>query len=151
LLGTYIHESGAPHNTFIKNNFVFLADQDDGVEIVNISDPIYLENNLVFVSEWFDGLEIIDISKPIHPEEIYRYNQSKETKMVYVDQNLIYVADGYYGLAILQMNIQSSVITFPNSKTESLTESTSEGIPGLTFFMVVLSLGIAFMKRKKPE
>ena len=121
LLGTYKHGSGAPHNTIIHENVVFLADMEDGVEIIDISDPtspsfisstrtggyawdLQLYKNLLYVVDYNEGLKIFDISDYGYLIEIGYFKRSSFSSIHITENDLAFITAYKGELQILNIS-----------------------------------------------
>jgi hypothetical protein len=121
LLGTYKHGSGAPHNTIIHENVVFLADMEDGVEIIDITDPsspsfisstqtggyawdLQLYKNLLYVVDYNEGLKIFDISDDGNLIEIGYFNSSSFSSIHITENDLAFITAYKGELQILNIS-----------------------------------------------
>jgi hypothetical protein len=121
LLGTYKQGIGAPHNTIMIDNFVFLADTLDGVEVIDISDPttprfisststggyawdLQIYMNQLFVVDFNEGLKIFDISDYGNLMEIGSYSGSSFSNLYITDNGLAYITAYREGLKIIDIS-----------------------------------------------
>ncbi|MFX0205203.1 MAG: LVIVD repeat-containing protein [Candidatus Hodarchaeota archaeon] len=112
------------HNT---GNIVFLASQYEGVEIIDIKDPVnpiklanyyfgksinvvYAENNLAFIREMGGGFKILEITNITDPLELYHCSDVRTGQNFCVMNNLLYIPDSNFGLRIY--NISDPVNAF---------------------------------------
>ncbi len=110
-IGSY-NTPGRANKIFIRNNMAFIADGNEGLLILDISNParpvrsgsfdtpgftndVYVVENLAFLAEGVDdGLRIIDVSDPSNPRELSSVETSGHGISVCVTGNYAFVAGG---------------------------------------------------------
>lgn len=127
LLGTYKYGSGAPHNTIIVDDFVFLADMEDGVEIIDMSDPsspsfisstwtggyawdLQIYENLLYVVDYNEGLKIYNISDYGNLIEISNFTRLSFSSIHITENDLAFIT-AYTGELII-LNISDPTKPF---------------------------------------
>ena len=106
----------------ISGNYAYIADNETGLRIINISNPTNLQEtgfydtpgdalgvtvsgNYAYVADKYAGLRIIDISNPASPQEVGFYNTPGIASSVSISGNYAYIADGnFYGLRIVDIS-----------------------------------------------
>jgi hypothetical protein len=105
----------------VSGNYAYVADWDDGLAVINISDPmnpgdpiyedtsgiangLFVDGNFVFIADRGSGLAVIDISDPTNPEAPNYEDTVGEATDVYIDGDYAFVADGFQGLAVLNIS-----------------------------------------------
>jgi hypothetical protein len=114
-----------PHDMYVDENIVYLADYTDGLKIIDASDPSNLtqvgrfhdggevgtfdvSGDLVFIADFVDGIEIVNTSNPSQPTEIVQY----DTDIAYaynveINDNLAFVSNyiSQYENTLIILNI----------------------------------------------
>ncbi|MHA1341960.1 MAG: hypothetical protein ACTSO2_18480, partial [Promethearchaeota archaeon] len=86
------------------SSYSFVAPSQIGqFKEVNYITNVYINGSLACVTDFNDGLEIINITDPTDPQEIGQYNDGGSAWGVYVSGNIAYVADGDDGLEIINI------------------------------------------------
>lgn len=65
---------------------------------------VEVSGNNVFIADDGQGMRIIDISNPIFPEEKVHFDTDGSGNAVSVNDDFAYIADGYYGLRIIDIS-----------------------------------------------
>ncbi len=109
------------HGIFIYNNYAFLANDVNGLLILDISNPVnisvigqytpssfsafdvYVAGNYAYVTSSYGGLHLVDISNPYSPKPVSAYTLYAPSWGVFVSVNYIYVATHNLGLYILKL------------------------------------------------
>ncbi len=96
--------------TFERLDIWNISNVTDIVEIgvfysTGFAHRVAVSGNYAYVADERDGLEIIDISDPINPTKVYSYkfNITSRVYDVYIVGNKLYVAHGGYGLFIFDI------------------------------------------------
>ena len=121
----------AIYNLAANETSVFLAEGENGIEIVDVSNiynPIYsgiydtngsahnvtIQNNLMYISDGEEGIQIIDINNPQNPIFISsitpNYNSDVYAKAIIIDNSLIFFDKEWNELFIY--NIENPAIPF---------------------------------------
>ncbi|MBD3353107.1 MAG: hypothetical protein GF364_16620, partial [Candidatus Lokiarchaeota archaeon] len=118
-------DTGNATDVAIENNIVYVADWDNGVSCVNISDTIHpdilgtssvvynsinidVQNEIVYVAALSDGLRIIDVSDPTNPTELGHYSASGSVKDVQIMGCVAYLNVEGYGLEWIDISDSTS-------------------------------------------
>jgi len=118
-------DGGEANGISVSGSIVYIADGNDGLEIINITDPtnpiqigqfddggyardVFISGSLAFVADDTDGLEIINITDPTNPTEIGNFFDGGEANKVVVTGSIAYLADGTDGLEIVNVTNPSS-------------------------------------------
>ncbi len=106
---------------FVKGNYAFLADVDNGLRIVDISDKTYPEEKLIygpndrtirifpnndylFITGFqINGIDIVDISNPLTPVKITNIS-GINARDIFFQDTLMYIAADDYGLQVFSIN-----------------------------------------------
>ncbi|MFZ1599597.1 MAG: hypothetical protein WAW26_27415 [Anaerolineae bacterium] len=105
----------------LLNNFAYVADEEGGLQIIDVSNPINpvwrgafdtpgtaqgvsVVAGLAFVADGRRGLQLVDVGNPAPPLWRGAYDTPGYAYGVTVVGRLIYVADGDGGLVILRWN-----------------------------------------------
>lgn len=124
LLGGY-DSVGFAYDLQVSNNYVYLADGDNGFEIVDVSTPslcvrigfydtagtaygVFVTNNLAYVADGTNGLQIIDISVPASCTLTGGYVMAGTAYDVFISNSLAFVAAGTNGLQIVDVTTPGS-------------------------------------------
>ena len=62
-----------------------------------------LRDNIAYLANWNNGVTILDISNPAMPESLGAFNTSGTTTDIYVSGDLLFAADFFNGLVILDI------------------------------------------------
>ena len=120
-IGYYDDGSGFAYKVFVEGDYAFVADGEDGMEIIdvsNVSHPVNvsqyfeqgtiidLEINQDFAYLLNDGikLEIINITDPAQPQKIGQFNSSVKIHDFCVLNDFTYLTTAEYGLTILNVS-----------------------------------------------
>ncbi|QEE15862.1 LVIVD repeat-containing protein [Promethearchaeum syntrophicum] len=127
-------QDGIATDIFIKNDIAFLVDGSDGLEILDISDPLNIQElgqidndagslyaRKVFVSEDVaylavkdNGLKLVDISDPRNPTKIGFYWNNCSILDVIISEDVAYIAAGENGVEILNISNPSNIVQISN-------------------------------------
>ena len=119
-MGGY-NDGGLSWKIFLENNFIYLVDRIQGIEIINVtkkSNPqligkyqcqpfdIFIRNNFAYIAAGINkGLEIVDISNPSNPKKTGEIRADFEDAVgVYVKDNYAYLALKENGLKIIDIS-----------------------------------------------
>ena len=119
LAGTY-DTPGAAYGVAVEGNYAYVADDDDGIQVIDISDPanptlaghydtpgsaydVAVRGNYAYVAEYYSGLRVIDISDPTNPISAGFNAYSEKANGVDVAGNFAYVADTGFGLLVFDI------------------------------------------------
>ena len=117
--GTF-YISGFAYGVTVVGNYAYVADNDNGLQIIDISDPtapsltgtfdtsgfaydVTVVGNYAYVADDKSGLQIIDISDPTAPSLTGTFVTSGFAEGVTVVGNYAYVAGGFDGLEIINI------------------------------------------------
>ncbi len=128
------YDGGIPHQFFIDEDLLYLADHYNGLEIYNISVPnniqkigqiadtgdgetdgVFVNNNVAYTAEWHDStwdwkMVLIDVSDPTNPTNIVDYVDSdNEFVRFYVEDDICYTACLQSGFKILNVSNPMSI------------------------------------------
>jgi len=120
-VGEVYDGTGNARGIFVSGNYAYVADNTDGLEIIDISDPtnpvevgqvvdtgnaysVFVSGNYAYVADNTDGLEIIDISDPTNPVEVGQVVDTGSARGVFVSGNYAYVVDNTDGLEIIDIS-----------------------------------------------
>ncbi|MHA1474366.1 MAG: LVIVD repeat-containing protein [Promethearchaeota archaeon] len=115
------YDGGWAGGIFIRENFLFLADGGDGMEIIDISDlehlveigqvdddggyasAVIIQENIAYVADSDDGLEIIDVSNVSHPVKVGQYFEQGEIIDLEINQDIAYLLNDGIKLEIINI------------------------------------------------
>ncbi len=109
---------GWSYGIFVSGDFVYLANGNDGLAIVNIKDTknpylesqidtngyanaVFVYNDIAYVADGNSGLQIISIKDKANPEFLFNFNTKGYASDLFVDEKNVYLADGNNGLQII--------------------------------------------------
>jgi hypothetical protein len=119
------------HSIFIEDTYAYLSDYEDGLEIVDISDPSNLEiignytsgigssagstdacysNQLGFLASQNLGLEIINCTSPSNPHKITSYYSNHRIIRVMAIDDLVFLSEAHNGFKVLNITNNFSEI-----------------------------------------
>lgn len=115
----------------LKSNYAYIADSENGLVIVDVSDPsspvlagrsdvngsadnVAVEGDYAYVTDENNGLRIIDVSHPSLPVLVGNYDTGGTARGLAVSQNHAYVADGSNGLVVINVSDPTSPILAGN-------------------------------------
>lgn len=118
VIGSY-DSPGLSYGIAVQGTHAYLADWDNGLVILDISDPtnpeltgridtngyafkVNVRGDHAFVCDWDAGLAIIDISDPSHPVEVGRFSNVDHATDCSVLGDLVYLVD-WWGLRIVDV------------------------------------------------
>jgi hypothetical protein len=135
LLGTCIDSYSYGHAVILDRtrNLAYVADYEDGLEIVNISDPTelsiiasYMDNpnsvtwpgstdidymdGIIYLASQDNGLQIINVSDPFNPSKIEVYYNQNSVSRVDVSDHYIFINEVGKGLTILDRHDPTIVL-----------------------------------------
>jgi len=100
---------GYEQDVFIGENIAFVSTNDEGLQILDLTDPVNpvplgvyaatgwcatVIGNLAYSSAGYDGVHILNISDPSNPILAGYYNTSGSPNGLFVKDSIVYVADG---------------------------------------------------------
>src|SRR5436309_1420921 len=89
---------GEAHGVALSGNYAFVADNDAGMQVIDISNPanpqhagsynaagsalgVAVSGNYAYVMSYFYGLHVIDVSNPANPRRVGRYASAYSTSV----------------------------------------------------------------------
>ncbi|MEA3500486.1 MAG: hypothetical protein U9R41_05655, partial [Candidatus Marinimicrobia bacterium] len=132
--------TGIPKDVFVEGNYVYIASGEDGLSIIDVSNPfipslvknfstghfarkVIVEGNYAYITGGLGGLDIIDISDPNSPSLVSNFPTSGLINDVNIINNYIYVANGEEGLLILDISNPASPYEIASCQTEGFAYS----------------------------
>ena len=138
-LGNY-NTTGSAEDAVVSSdgNTLYIADQTNGLQIVDISDPAFpiflgeyktinsdtqvvvlsADENTAYLAENNNGLVILDISDPTTPLLINNYTDySANDIKISSDENTAYLASGFNGLVIVDISDPANPVYVNNYQT----------------------------------
>lgn len=144
-------------DVFLYENFAYMALYDEGLGIINITDPlnpgnpiyvdtigtpfkVHVSGGIAFVADYDEGLSIINVSNPLNPGSHVVINTIGSTLSVFVDDGYAYVADGENGLLIIDISNIFNEVNAHNTNFSiiliCITISASAGIISEILFLI---------------
>jgi hypothetical protein len=114
--------NGFAYGIFVQEDLAYVADWDNGLVVVNVSNPynpqevgfypfgiedIYVKGNNLYLAG-YEGFIIVDVSDSSNPIEIGRYEEIGWLKGVYVDGDNAYVVNKENKLIVLNITEEST-------------------------------------------
>jgi len=116
-----INDGSQARSVAVAGDYAYLADNDDGLRIYDISDPtnplsiahtnnapnsrgVAVSGNYVYLASLFDGLRIYDVSDPTNPINIGHTNDGGGAWSVVVSGDYAYLADTADGLQVFDVS-----------------------------------------------
>ncbi|NHJ31810.1 MAG: hypothetical protein FK732_03005 [Asgard group archaeon] len=138
-----LSDSGIAWKTFIANDYVYLVDRINGIEIIDISDianpqkigtydgqpfDIYVREDIAFIAAGTGkGLEIVDVSNPSSPKKVSEVStEFEDTVSVAIRNDLAYIANKENGIKIVNIKalrrpkVVANYSNLENGKTWSI-------------------------------
>ncbi|MFX0181929.1 MAG: LVIVD repeat-containing protein [Candidatus Hodarchaeota archaeon] len=140
LLGSYSDSYTFTHLVLIEGEYAYISDLEDGLEIINISNPselniighytsnvgptagstdAYKLGDLAFLASQSIGLEIINCSDPYNPEIVSSYYDNERVIRVYARENQVFISEAWNGFKILNITGYECVEIFHYTNTVS--------------------------------
>ena len=112
--------SGLAYGVFVAGDYAYVADENSGLQIIDISDPanVFLKGSYdtpgkayrvavkgyyAYVADYDEGLQIINVSKPDNPSFAGACNKIKYAEDVHVDNNYAYVVGSGPGFSVVDI------------------------------------------------
>lgn len=122
----YMELPGKPHDISLKGNYAFIAADQAGLCVVDISDPtspnllvtvpakhitydLFLCGDSAYVADGDSGVTVFDISNPALPILTRTYHTPGTAKGIIVKGNQLFVADGTAGLHKIAISSQDDL------------------------------------------
>jgi hypothetical protein len=133
MLGRCTDEYIFVHALVLDDGYAYVADYEDGLEIVNITNPadltiigdysanvgvtagstdLYKSGDLVFLASQSIGLEIINCSDPFNPVKIGSYYENHNINRVYSSDDQVFISEARNGFKILNITDTGCVEIF---------------------------------------
>lgn len=123
----YDNNNGYSEDLLVDGDYVYVADGEDGLQIVNISDPsnpvgignynstgyswgIAKSGNYVYLADGPGGTPIIDVSDPTDPQFVSSCPGGYDFQDVAISGNYAYLANTTYGLVIYNISGPSNPV-----------------------------------------
>lgn len=124
LVGSYKRRFGATGDiidTFVQDNFLYVACRSAGLKIFDITDPenpifkgsvvtgglaleVCVSGNIAAIADYYGHLKIIDVSNPSLPRIVATYETYIYISEIDISGNYVYVADDSSGLKIIDIS-----------------------------------------------
>lgn len=109
-------------DVYIENNLAFVADQIEGLLILNLSNivtptlinsfrvdensvyDIIVKNNIAFVAHGRAGLIILDVTDPKNIIELGNFNDGGICWRIFIQDNILFIADRIQGIEIIDIS-----------------------------------------------
>jgi hypothetical protein len=118
-----------PRESYKDGNYLYVADGEAGLEILDVSDPenpfvaayydteseciaVYVEGGSAYIADGNGGLLVIDVGIPTNPQEDWSLPTEGFANDVDVQNQYAYVGTGDYGLRVIDINTQTEVAEF---------------------------------------
>ncbi len=112
---------GQARNIVLSGNWAYIADYNEGLQIIDISDPgnpslvktwetdsytydVELSGNYAYLADGSSGLQILDITDPSSPVPAGSYEAAQSAQGVTLSGNYAYIAAYYSGLYIIDIS-----------------------------------------------
>jgi len=159
--------SSVPSGIKISDDFAYIASGDDGLYIVNISNPrlpgeplrvdtpgfasdVTVKNGYVYIADGLSGLSVVDANNPSNPSQATAYPISgAEIKGVDVKGNYAYLASGDKGLIVADISLPSNPV-LPVSTADTPGDSVAIHIDGDNAFIADGASGLQIIDIKDP-
>ncbi len=148
------HAPGFNREVEIVGSLAYLAAQEDGLRVLDVSDPriplqigalatqefatgIDVEGEIAYVTDNYGGLRIIDISEPTAPTEVGRVATSGRALAVVAVEQIAYLVDDLFGLRVLDVSTPAAPVqigAFETFQPQNVTIVGSLAYLGLGFF-----------------
>jgi hypothetical protein len=113
--GQFDDDGGSCKGVDIHNGIAYIANSDQGLEILNISQPdnprklsviktkgiafdVTYYKGYAYVSQWNHGLGVIDVRDPYNPKIANNIKLGGYTREVFTNENILYVATDFAGV-----------------------------------------------------
>jgi len=125
--------SGLTFGVDVQGNYAYLADWNEGLKIIDISDKykpelagefdtkgyafkVTVQGNYAYVSDWDEGLAIIDVSDLSDPVEVGRFTNVDHASDCTVIGDVAYLVD-WWGLRIIDIRDRTNPIALSSLET----------------------------------
>lgn len=132
VVGSY-DSTGLSYGIAVSGTYAYLADWDNGLVIIDISNPsdpeltgridthgfafkVKIRGDHAYVCDWDEGLAIIDISNPSQPIEMGRFSNVDHATDCSVVGNLVYLVD-WWGIRIIDVTNPAVPVELGNLST----------------------------------
>ncbi len=124
----HFYDGGRSHELLVEDNIAYVADNNGGLEIINITvltNPVKIgdfngvingvekRNELLYLSDYYDGLIIANVSNLTHPVEIARYPQIYHPLLRLIVNDFAYIAVET-GLKVFNISIPTNISELAN-------------------------------------
>ncbi len=113
--------SGTAYDVSVQGDYAYVADGDEGLEIINIKNPanpdfeenfktsgftegVFISGGYCYLADGTHGLQIVNVSDPSNPNAAGWFDTPGFAQDVFVSENFAYVADGAGGLQIVDIS-----------------------------------------------
>ena len=120
LLASY-HTPGSPKGVVVRDDIAYVADDDHGLQILDVSDPKQprliahlrtpglaytprLVGDLLYLASHFGGFQIIDVRDPKQPRVVFHHDTEGKSWSIAIKDNVAYVADDHTGLLVFDVS-----------------------------------------------
>ncbi len=100
-----------PTDVFVQNNFAYVADFHQGMNIFDVSNPtkpqligsyntpdqawdVFVKDNNAYIATWNGGLKVLDVSNPYSPKYLTTHNTDGNAQSLFVDSGKKYKSNG---------------------------------------------------------
>ncbi|MDA7655220.1 pentapeptide repeat-containing protein, partial [Akkermansiaceae bacterium] len=133
LKGSYRNGGGYAGEVVVDGNYAYVADGQQGLTVVNVSDPesptlagnydpgwdigdVAISGGYAYLANQSGGVRVVSIADPSNPTEVAQYITAGSARGIDVSGNYAYVADGS-GLVILDVSNPSAPVLVGTSNT----------------------------------
>ncbi|MDB4785229.1 DUF5011 domain-containing protein [Akkermansiaceae bacterium] len=133
LKGSYRNGGGYAGEVVVDGNYAYVADGQQGLTVVNVSDPesptlagnynpswdigdVAISGGYAYLANQSGGVRVVNIADPSNPTEVAQYDTEGSARGIDVSGDYAYVADGS-GLVILDVSNPSAPVLVGTSNT----------------------------------
>ncbi|MBU1937693.1 hypothetical protein KKG05_09870, partial [bacterium] len=131
-INQFYHNWGAAvGDVAVQGDYVYLACQEEGLRIVDITDynspidvahlpitradVVTVAGNYAYVGSWVNGVQVIDISNPASPQEVHSVPVDRGVNAIRIEGNHAFICSPSSGLIIMNIANPSTAYVVWNS------------------------------------
>jgi len=158
---------GHAYDVAVKDDFVFIADHDEGLHAIDISDPtsprivdtydtdglaygVAVSDDYAYVADDSEGLKIINITDPAALQFVGEYDTAGNAQDVFISGTTAYVADGSGGLQIIDVQ-NPSLPGFAGSYSATLPNARGVEVYGNLAYVLDSNTGLQIINVQNPS